>query len=123
MEREKRTERLNLKILPSVKAMAAKRATVEGRSVSNYIETLIKKDYEENGTMKIKRLFAGTSAHDNMMVLEALEGEFKKFNITPARKIKESELIPVPFYQAKGKKAKEAENRWLEIYGLEKKQG
>lgn len=120
---EKRTDKIYMKILPSVKAMAAERAAAEGRSVSNYIEALIKKDYEENGTMKIKRLFAGTSAYDNTMVLETLEGEFKRFNIKPARKLKESDLIPMPFYQAKGKKAEEAEDYWLKMYGLEKEQG
>ena len=44
---EKRTERINMKILPSVKAMAEESAAADGRTLSNYIENLIKKDFEE----------------------------------------------------------------------------
>ena len=40
---EKRTEKIYMKVLPSVKAMAAERAAEEGRTLSNYIENLIKK--------------------------------------------------------------------------------
>ena len=40
---EKRTSHIHMKILPSVKAMAEERAYAEGRTLSNYIENLIKK--------------------------------------------------------------------------------
>lgn len=40
---ERRTAQLHTKILPSVKAMAEEKAAAEGRSLSNYIENLIKK--------------------------------------------------------------------------------
>ena len=43
MEKEKRTERINMKVLPSLKAAAEAQATAEGRTLSNYIETLIRK--------------------------------------------------------------------------------
>lgn len=51
---EKRTERIHMKILPSVKAMAEERAAAEGRTVSNYIESLIRKDYEQKEERKKK---------------------------------------------------------------------
>ena len=44
MDGERRTERVNMKILPSVKQMAEKKAKEEGRSLSNYIELLIVAD-------------------------------------------------------------------------------
>ena len=43
MEKEKRTERINMKVLPSLKAAAEAQAIAEGRTLSNYIETLIRK--------------------------------------------------------------------------------
>lgn len=43
-EKEKRTERINMKITPSLKTIAQERAAVSGRSLSNYIEWLILKD-------------------------------------------------------------------------------
>lgn len=49
MEKEKRTDRLYMKIRPSVKAAAEKRAAEEGRSLSNYIEVLIIKDSKKGG--------------------------------------------------------------------------
>lgn len=49
---EKRTERISMKILPSVKAMAEENAKEEGRTMSNYIETLIKTDYEKRNAEK-----------------------------------------------------------------------
>lgn len=45
---EKRTDRINMKITPSLKEKAQERADEEGRSLSNYIEWLIQKDVEEN---------------------------------------------------------------------------
>lgn len=46
---EKRTDRIIMKIAPSVKEAAQNRAKQEGRSLSNYIEWLIVKDCEKNG--------------------------------------------------------------------------
>lgn len=46
---EKRSERISMKVLPSVKAEAEKRAAEEGRTLSNYIERLIKEDVKRNG--------------------------------------------------------------------------
>lgn len=43
-EVEKRTERIMMKISPSLKEAAQNKATQEGRSLSNYIESLIRKD-------------------------------------------------------------------------------
>lgn len=42
--REKRTERLHMKILPSLKQTAERNAKAEGRTLSNYIEKLIAED-------------------------------------------------------------------------------
>lgn len=42
--KEKRTERIYMKITPSLKEAAQKRAEEEGRTLSNYIEWLIVKD-------------------------------------------------------------------------------
>ena len=53
---EKRTDKIYMKILPSVKAMAAERAAEEGRTLSNYIENLIKKDFERRNPMKKYRV-------------------------------------------------------------------
>lgn len=49
MEKEKRTERINMKILPSLKAAAELQAAKEGRTLSNYIENLIAKDTKKQG--------------------------------------------------------------------------
>ena len=43
-EQERRTGRLNMKILPSVKDAAEQKAAEQGRTLSNYIEQLIIKD-------------------------------------------------------------------------------
>lgn len=47
-EDERRTEYIYMKISPSLKEAAKKRAASEGRSLSNYIENLIKKDVEKS---------------------------------------------------------------------------
>ena len=46
--KEKRTDKIFMKISPSLKEMAQKRAEEEGRSLSNYIEWLIIKDCKEH---------------------------------------------------------------------------
>lgn len=44
MEKEKRDDRLIMKIQPSLKAAAKEAAAEDGRTLSNYIEQLIKED-------------------------------------------------------------------------------
>ena len=51
---EKRTEKIYMKILPSIKAMARDMAAEDGRTMSNYIENLILNDYRKRGT-KMKK--------------------------------------------------------------------
>lgn len=46
---EKRTDYIQMKTLPSVKEKAKKRARAEGRTLSNYIESLIIADWNKNG--------------------------------------------------------------------------
>lgn len=48
-DKEKRTEHINMKVLPSIKRIAEKNAESDGRSLSNYIEKLIKDDDERRG--------------------------------------------------------------------------
>ena len=48
--KEKRTEFIQMKIAPSLKARAQERADEEGRSLSNYIEQLILKDLKEHSS-------------------------------------------------------------------------
>lgn len=43
-EKEKRTDHIHMKVLPSVKRIAEKNAAAEGRTLSNYIEKLIQDD-------------------------------------------------------------------------------
>lgn len=42
--KEKRTDHIHMKVLPSVKRIAEKNAAAEGRTLSNYIEKLIQDD-------------------------------------------------------------------------------
>lgn len=44
--KEKQTDRLNVRIAPTVKDMLAELAEKDGRTMSNYIEKLIKEAYE-----------------------------------------------------------------------------
>lgn len=46
MENEKRTDKIYMKVKPSIKRMAEEKAKAEGRTLSNYIERLILKDNE-----------------------------------------------------------------------------
>lgn len=43
---EKRTERINMKVLPSLKAKAQEMAEKDGRTLSNFIEVLITEAYD-----------------------------------------------------------------------------
>ena len=45
---EKRSEFIQMKVMPSLKKKAQERAEEEGRSLNNYIEWLILKDLKEN---------------------------------------------------------------------------
>lgn len=45
---EKRDATIQMRVLPSIKAMAEAKAKAEGRTLSNYIEQLIIKDNEES---------------------------------------------------------------------------
>ncbi len=45
---EKRTAKIYMKVLPSVKAAAEEIAEKQGRTLSNYIETLLKQDAERH---------------------------------------------------------------------------
>ena len=45
---EKRTDKIFMKVKPSLKARAQQRAEEEGRSLSNYIEQLLIKDWNEH---------------------------------------------------------------------------
>ncbi len=47
-EEEKRSAHFTMKIQPSLKAKAEERAKELGRSMSNYIEWLIKEDLKKN---------------------------------------------------------------------------
>ena len=44
---EKRTSHIHMKTMPSVKAMAEQMAAAEGRTLSNYIESIIQREYEK----------------------------------------------------------------------------
>lgn len=46
---ELRTDRITLKIAPSLKELAKRAAQTEGRTLSNYIERLIKDDAKKKG--------------------------------------------------------------------------
>lgn len=47
-DEEKRTDKIFMKIKPSLKEKAQQRADAEGRSLSNYIEQLLIKDWNEH---------------------------------------------------------------------------
>lgn len=46
---ELRTDRITLKVAPSLKELAKRSAQAEGRTMSNYIERLIKEDAKKKG--------------------------------------------------------------------------
>lgn len=47
-KKELKTDSIYMKVTPTLKEQAQKRADEEGRSLSNYIEMLILKDVKEN---------------------------------------------------------------------------
>lgn len=58
MEKEKRNDRLIMKIQPSLKAAAKKAAAEDGRTLSNYIEQLIKEDLAKRKEIKMKKIYS-----------------------------------------------------------------
>lgn len=48
MNKETATERIHIKVQPSLKAAAQERADQDGRSLSNYVLNLIRMDIEKN---------------------------------------------------------------------------
>lgn len=69
--------------------------------------------------MKVKKLFQANSL-PQYFVIETLNGDYMKFLSVPFRIIEEKELMPVPYYQAKGENAVEASPNMYLFYGLEK---
>lgn len=69
--------------------------------------------------MLIKKLFKA-DCFFNLMVIETLNGEYKKFNICPFRKITEKDLSPLPYWNPAGQNGEEAESYMYRMYGLEK---
>ncbi len=69
--------------------------------------------------MKIKKLFS-SDIFPYHMVIETINGEYKKFYIIPARRIEEKDLTPIPYWNPTGRNGEEAEGYIYKIYGLEK---
>lgn len=91
----------------------------EGISKSELVRQGIELKYRETTKMKVKMLFRSENTPIHM-ILQGVDDNFYKFLITPARKITEQDLIPLPHYIAKGKQAEEAEPYIYQTYGLEK---
>lgn len=72
--------------------------------------------------MKIKKLYLARHI-PNHYVVKLENGNFARFYAIPFRKIVNSDLIPVPFYQDNGNHSKEAESYIYNLYGLEKMEG
>lgn len=62
-EREKRSAIITMKVQPSLKAKAEAKAEEQGRSLSNYIESLIRADVDKSNSWK-KRAVARTMSID-----------------------------------------------------------
>lgn len=69
--------------------------------------------------MKIKKLFRST-LFPYHMVLETVDGEYKRFYICPFREITRKDLEAVPFWQPAGRNAEEADPWMYKFYGFEK---
>ena len=57
MEKEKRTERFNMKIQPSLKAAAEKKAESLGYSLSRYVEVVLKNELKKKGKEKMENIY------------------------------------------------------------------
>lgn len=66
LEKEKKSTNINMKTKPSVKQMAEKLAEKNGKTVSSYIESLIKKEYEQQEMKEMKKF---------LMVYEIVGGD------------------------------------------------
>lgn len=69
--------------------------------------------------MKIRKLFR-SYCFPYHMVIETINGEYKKFFICPARKIEEKDLSLLPYWEPVGRNSVEAESYMYSMYGLEK---
>ena len=69
--------------------------------------------------MKIKKLFL-SNVFPYHMVIETVDGEYKKFYALPARKIEEKDLMPLPHWIPAGRNGEEAEKYIYKMYGFEK---
>lgn len=69
--------------------------------------------------MKIRKLYR-SSNRLNTMVVQTMDGKFYYFFDTPFRKVKESELRPLPAYIARGRQDEEAAEYFYQFYGFEK---
>lgn len=69
--------------------------------------------------MKIRKLFR-SYCFPYHMVIETINGEYKKFFISPARKIEEKDLSLLPYWSPVGRNSVEAESYMYKMYGLEK---
>lgn len=69
--------------------------------------------------MLIRKLFE-TSGSLSHMVLETIDGEFKKFFISPFRKIEEKDLSNVPCWRPVGRNGEETAEYMYRFYGFQK---
>lgn len=69
--------------------------------------------------MKIKKLFQSDILF-YYMVLETTDGQYKKFFISPFRKLSEEDLTPIPHWHPSGVNGIEADPYMYKFYGLEK---
>lgn len=69
--------------------------------------------------MKVKRLYTA-KIFPMHMVAETEEGILKMFQTTPIRHLKESDLMPLPYFQPIGKCGEEAPEYMYKMHGLTK---
>lgn len=69
--------------------------------------------------MKIKKLFL-SNVFPYHMIIETVEGEYKKFYTIPSRKIEKKDLTPLPHWNPSGRNGNEAEGYIYKMYGFEK---
>ena len=69
--------------------------------------------------MRIKKLFS-SNAFPYHMVIETINGEYKKFYTLPARKIEEKDLTSLPCWNPSGRNGEEAKEYIYKMYGFEK---
>ncbi len=69
--------------------------------------------------MRIKKLFS-SNAFPYHMVIETINGDYKKFYTLPARKIEEKDLASLPYWNPSGRNGEEAKEYTYKMYGFEK---